>query len=146
MRPHRQFSGMDNKNGVGCFPVDPSLAIRMKAQGIKLPFPVQIGRYERPPKAASDTLAGILKRFDLEDSVWHQRIVEDWPVIAGPQIAKHTWPGSVSNKTLLVHVRHSLWLSELQRFGQKELLKKIQDRFGKDKIRSLRFALDPEGR
>ena len=41
---------------------------------------------------------------------------------------------------------HPAWLSDLSRYGQKQVLANLQKRFGADKIKSIHLQLDPEAR
>ena len=47
------------------------------------------------------------------------------------------------NRQLVVFVDSATWLNELKRYNQAEMLKKLQARFGADKIRRLSLQPDP---
>ena len=86
-----------------------------------------------------------MKQFGLEQRLWQNRLAEEWESLVGPQVAGHTRPGRIERKVLYVFVAHSAWLSELQRYGQKQqMLANIQARFGADRIKDLRLRLDPD--
>ncbi|MGQ9660767.1 MAG: DUF721 domain-containing protein [Kiritimatiellia bacterium] len=88
----------------------------------------------------------LLARIGLEGDSCLLRLAEEWPALVGTVIAAHTRPGRVMGQTLVVFVDSSVWLSELKRFGQAQMLAKLQERFGAEKIRSLRFQPDPDRR
>jgi len=86
----------------------------------------------------------ILKGFGLEQEHWEQQLMEEWPLLVGPQISRHARPGKIERKILTVYVTSSAWLQELTSFGQREILKKVQDKFGANRIRTIRLRLDPD--
>jgi predicted nucleic acid-binding Zn ribbon protein len=91
-----------------------------------------------------DLLPRIMKGFGLEDRFWEQTLMTEWDKVVGAQVAKHARPGRVQRQTLFVFVKSSAWLSELTRYGQKQILANVQARFGADKIKSVRIQLDPD--
>lgn len=109
-------------------------------------------RRERPPLPADstamigDVLPTVMKQLGLEEHFWMQTLAAEWESLVGPQIAKQARPGRVDHKTLHVFVTHSAWLSELSRYGQKQILAKLQARFGADRIKNIRLQLDPDRR
>ena len=108
----------------------------------------RISRAEPPPSSPSsstvaDVLPGVLKELGLEQRVWQETVLREWPSLVGPQLAAQTRPGHLERKVFYVYVSHPAWLSELSRYGQKQLLENMQKRFGADKIKSIRLQLDP---
>ena len=91
-----------------------------------------------------NVLDRVLRGLGLSDQVWLMELADAWPDIVGPVVASHARPGRVSRGEVQVFVDSSVWLFELQRFGQKQLLQKLGARFGGDRIRSVRFVMDPE--
>jgi len=101
----------------------------------------------RPPDPSvvqplSDAVGELVKRWQMADELWQRELAGEWPALLGEAVAKRTRPGRVENKNLLVYVRDSVWLSELNR-QKGMLLKKIQTRFGAEKVAFLRLQLDP---
>ena len=120
--------------------MDPSLAIRLRAKNVNVPPP------KVPPdrtRSTEDVMPGIIKKLGLVKEKWRSDLTGAWEEVVGKHLAQHTRPGDVHGKTLIVYVTHSTWLAELSRFGKQEILSKLQNRFGKDKIRQLRLQLDP---
>ncbi|MDA0578097.1 MAG: DUF721 domain-containing protein, partial [Verrucomicrobia bacterium] len=72
-------------------------------------------------------------------------LATEWPHLVGNDVARHTRPAGLERRVLLVYVDSSVWLSELQRFGQKQILTNLQKRFGQDCVPALRLRLDPDG-
>ena len=92
-----------------------------------------------------DAIGTVLTKLDLGEQVWLKNLESDWVELAGRALAKHARPGRYERRRLVVFVDSSAWLSELERYGRKELLEKLQQRFGADKIADLRLQMDPEG-
>jgi len=44
-----------------------------------------------------------------------------------------------------VFVENSVWMQELRHMSEKVMLERLQERFGKNKIKGLRLQLDPDG-
>jgi predicted nucleic acid-binding Zn ribbon protein len=92
----------------------------------------------------SAVVRAFMKSLRLEETAELRPLEQDWAALAGPRWAPHTRPGPLDPAgTLTVFVDHSLWLSELQRTGQAQLLAALQGRYGKTRIRGLRLRLDP---
>lgn len=104
---------------------------------------------EPPPapensSALAQYLPRLLKDLKLEDALWDQQLLDQWCGLVGPQVAGHARPGKVERKTLIVYVTSSAWLQELNRFGRAEILAKVQQAFGAERIRDVRLVLDPD--
>lgn len=92
----------------------------------------------------SDIIPDLVARLGLEGRLWEQTLLQEWPSLVGPAIARRARPGGLQRRTLIVYVSNSAWLHELERFAKEELLQRLQSRFGADRIRSIRFAPDPD--
>jgi predicted nucleic acid-binding Zn ribbon protein len=124
--------------------------------------PLDIGRWQQererhhlsrpdpfPPDSDStlgDVVPQIMKQLGLGDRFWEQALVNEWASLVGPQVAQHARPGRIDRKVLCIFVSHSTWLSELSRYGQKQILENLQKRFGADRIKTIRLQLDPDAR
>lgn len=86
----------------------------------------------------------IMKKIGLDQPMWEQTLLREWEGLVGPQIAAHARPGRLDRGVLIVHVDHSAWLFELRGPSEKMMLQKLQDRFGRAKIKGLRLQLDPD--
>ena len=106
------------------------------------PAPAPPDRCEK----VGDLVPTLMKQLGLENRLWEEALISEWPALVGEQVARQTRPGRLDRKILYVFVSHSMWLSELTRYGQKQMLANLQARFGADKIKSIRLQLDPEAR
>ena len=106
--------------------------------------PQRKSRHDDHSHPVSDALSPLLKKLGLQEVMWQRALLDDWPDLVGPQLARHTRPGRLDRKVLYVFVTHSMWLAELQRHGHRDLLANLQARYGKEQIRSVRLQLDPD--
>jgi predicted nucleic acid-binding Zn ribbon protein len=99
---------------------------------------------DRGPSRVGDLLDGFLERQGVKDEVERASVVEEWPERVGERIAAVTRARSVAKRTLVVEVRSSAWLMELNMMkGQ------ILERLNRDRddapLDKLVFVLSPEG-
>lgn len=87
----------------------------------------------------------VLRALHLEGANWATELAQAWPELVGQQVAKHTRPGHMRDRELVVYVDSSVWLHELSRYGLKRMTTNIQQHIGADKVRTIRLQLDPEG-
>ena len=102
-----------------------------------------------PPPFGESTAIGsvipfLVKGLDLDERQWSELLEPEWESIVGNQVAAHTRPGRLQGSTLVVFVDNSVWLSELQRFGKRRMVENLKQRYGPDRIRAVRFQLDPD--
>ena len=86
----------------------------------------------------------VMKQLGLENRLWEQALINEWESLVGPQVAKHARAGRLERKVLHIFVDHPAWLSDLSRYGQKQLVENLQKKFGADKIKGIRLQLDPD--
>ncbi len=90
-----------------------------------------------------DIMPGVLKGMGLADRMWERDLIEHWNEMVGDTVARNARPGRVDRRVLYVYVSNSVWLNELRRYSEKQILKNIQARFG-NRIQALRIQLDPD--
>lgn len=104
--------------------------------------------YRTPAKhqlhLAGDLVDQVLKTFGLEEASQLADIQNAWSDIAGKDNARQSRPGKLERGILTIHVDHHLWLNELKQVAAPALLKRLQQRFGKARVRQLRFEITPE--
>lgn len=89
---------------------------------------------------AGSWVDGILKSLFFAESLDEDEIKAAWKEIAGDFIGANTSPVSVKEGNLVLRVTQPAVRFHLEQL-KPELLKKIQDRFGKNKVRTIRFNL-----
>jgi len=109
----------------------------------------QVKSFRQPPvgfndRGLSDGIESLLKGMGLKENLWIEELSRDWEHIVGKGVGKHTKPGRVVGSMLYVFVDSSVWLNELKRFGQKEMLSNLQKRFGAKRIKSITLQLNPD--
>ncbi len=95
-------------------------------------------------RSLGDILPGVMKKAGLAQQHWAAVLEEQWPEIAGREVARHTRPGPLHEKTLVVFVDSPVWLNELRRMGQRILLNNLQKQFGPSRVASVKLELDPD--
>jgi len=90
--------------------------------------------------SAAAWVDGILKSQFFADGLNEEEVKAAWKEIAGDFIGANTEPVSVKEGHLVLRVTQPAVRFHLEQL-KPELLKKIQDRFGKGKVRSIRFNL-----
>jgi predicted nucleic acid-binding Zn ribbon protein len=84
-----------------------------------------------------------MESLGLAGEAMQQALIAEWPSLVGPQVAQHARPGRLDRKVLHLFIDSSPWLSELSRYGQKQILENLQRRFGAAAISGIRLQLDP---
>jgi hypothetical protein len=80
----------------------------------------------------------ILKDWKLDEKQRGEEITAAWREIVGEFFAKHTAPDSIKRAVLTVRVLHSTIHHTLM-MEKGRLLAKLQERFGKDEVRDMKF-------
>jgi len=108
---------------------------------------------EEPPPSGGPAPIGpeverFLKAAGLHAELWRQSLRTHWPDIVGDGLAGRTRPGEVNGQTLIVFVRHSIYLHELarDRAAGEQILANLRRRLPEAPIRTVRFAMDPGDR
>lgn len=104
----------------------------------------------RLPPAALDggfpigkIIGPLLKTLKIEEQSRLGILLGRWETMMGKGVAAHTRPGRLFSGELTVFVDSSVWLSELQRYAQREMLANLQKEFGPETVRKVRLQLDP---
>lgn len=90
--------------------------------------------------AAADWVDQILKKQFFSESLNEEEVKAAWKQLAGDFIGANTEPVSVKDGHLVLRVTQPAMRFHLEQL-KPELLKKIKERFGKDKIKSIKFIL-----
>ncbi len=102
-------------------------------------FPPRPKRAERKIGAILDEMQGEKPDSSPIPATFQTR----WAIIAGEQIAQHTYPAVLRGTQLVVFADHPGWLSEIRRLPTQHLLKKIASIPEAPEIKEIRFQLDP---
>jgi predicted nucleic acid-binding Zn ribbon protein len=126
----RQKDGRDT-------PVYSKMALRALQEWRLLP-----GRkYQRPEKTLSSRVHVILKGLGLEEQFTEQELNGAWKELVGDFVAQNARPGSMKRGVLEIRVLQPSVLYMLEREMKGVVLAKLQQRFGSDRVRGVRFKI-----
>lgn len=94
-------------------------------------------------KPIGDLLPALMARLKLEQRRSDAEIVHIWNRVVDPEVARNAQPVALKEGTLRVSVVNSVWLAELVRFRQKDILKRLQASLGSERLKRLSFV--PQG-
>lgn len=85
-----------------------------------------------------DILRRYLRQESLESPLNEQRLIDSWPRIVGPSIARYTRQLYIKNQILYVHLSSSVLRQELM-MGRELLVKKLNESVGANVIYNIIF-------
>jgi predicted nucleic acid-binding Zn ribbon protein len=88
---------------------------------------------------ASDALKKLLRKLGLSERLNEEEIRSAWREIVGDFLATHSLPVSVRNGILTVQVIQPAVRYELDRSWKRDILRKLQARFGAKAVREVCF-------
>ena len=88
-------------------------------------------------------LEGVLKKTGLEDQVRRAEVVDEWEGRVGEAIARVTRAQGVRDATLIVEVRSSAWLMELN-LVKGEILRRVNEGREEALIEKIVFVLSED--
>jgi predicted nucleic acid-binding Zn ribbon protein len=101
-------------------------------------------RYRKPtasqPQLVGELIGKYLARSGLAGKLESASVLPQWPELVGPQISAVTEPQRVADGVLIVAVRSSAWLMELNMM-KAELMRRINAGKTTGKIRQLIFVM-----
>lgn len=89
-------------------------------------------------KSTATILRQILKKYNLENDLFHQIIFDSWREIVGHKLAKICKPVELDRGKLVLKVKNEIWRQELGK-KRKELLNSIKTKTNVNKINSIEF-------
>jgi len=91
--------------------------------------------------SVSALLEKVLPKLGLGERLDEQQVAEAWLEIVGAFLAAHSLPVGLSGGVLTVQVLQPSVRYELDRTWKREIITKLQARFGKKIVREIRFRL-----
>ncbi|MEI6416115.1 MAG: DUF721 domain-containing protein [Verrucomicrobiota bacterium] len=88
----------------------------------------------------ADVLAKVVTKLGLHTRIKQEEIAATWNEMVGDFLAAHSEPQQLSHGILSVRVIQPTIRYELDRVWKKEVLQKLQARFGVKLIRDVRFG------
>jgi predicted nucleic acid-binding Zn ribbon protein len=102
----------------------------------KEPFPPE----RAGPQKVGELLGGFLEKKGLREAVLRADVVEDWEERVGEAIGRVTRAQGVRDATLIVEVRSSPWLMELN-LMKEEILRKVNEGRTEGLVEGIVFVL-----
>lgn len=99
------------------------------------------GRRNRKFTPVAETLAEFLAHSGMAERIDQATIVPEWAERVGPAIARVTRPLVVTRGALVVAVRSSAWLMELN-LVEREIVKRLNADRERGRIQRIRWVLD----
>ena len=95
--------------------------------------------FKRNIESLKDILLRNLREQGLETPLKQKRLVESWPEVAGPVVARYTLNTYIYNQTLFVRLSNPALRSDLSMM-RGELIKKLNAVVGEQVITDIRFS------
>lgn len=99
--------------------------------------PQDVSKYE---STLATAVGKTMKGLGLSDRFNEEMVFEAWNEMVDGFVAANARPVSLERRVLSIQVLHSTIHYELERM-KGELLRRMQERFGSEKIREIRFRL-----
>ncbi len=98
---------------------------------------------DRPDRTTlvASVLEKLLPKLGLGERLQEQQIEEAWKAIVGEFLSAHSSPVALRDGCLLVRVSQPTVRYELEQVWKSKIISSLQERFGKGKVRTLRFQL-----
>lgn len=110
---------------------------RLRAEWRGVYEPPDLGRFER---TVGDVVAQVLKRAGLNDRIAEETMIREWAGMVGDFLAAQSKPSGLRNGVLQVSVLQSAVRYDLERNLKREILGRLQQRFGKTVVKDVRFV------
>lgn len=95
--------------------------------------------FRRDVQQVKDLILRSLREQGLEMPLQQKRLVEAWPLVAGPVVARYTLNTYIYNQTLYVRLSNPALRSDLS-MRRKELTEQLNKYVGNQVITDIRFG------
>jgi len=92
-------------------------------------------------RSSAVVMPQVLARLNLDLRRSETEILKAWNHLLDPNITAHARPTGWRRGTLFVTVDNSVWLHEIVRYRQREILNRLQNCFGRDLIDRISFRV-----
>ena len=89
----------------------------------------------------AELLQKVMPKLGLGERLGEQQVSAAWREVVGDFLATHSLPVGLSGGVLTVQVVQPSVRYELDRTWKRDILTKLQERFGKKVVREVRFRL-----
>lgn len=98
--------------------------------------PPDLSGYERK---VGDLVQRVLRRAGLPEQSSHEQMAAQWESLVGPFLAGQSRPTALRRGVLEVSVTQSAVRYELERQWKRKVLARLQETFGRDRVKDVRF-------
>lgn len=95
--------------------------------------------FKRDVQAVRDLIMRNLRVQGLETPLLQKRLIDAWPAIAGPAVARYTKETYIRNQTLFVHLVNPALRADLS-MRRQEYVRMLNDYVGSNIITDIRFC------
>ena len=92
-------------------------------------------------RAISGVVEKVMQQWGLGERLRHEEVTRSWVEIVGEYVGHHSSPQRLNDGVLTVSVLQPTLKFELDRVWKKNILAKLQARFGKRAMREVRFQI-----
>ena len=94
--------------------------------------------FKRDVKLIREIILRNLREQGLETPLLQKRLIEAWPIVAGPAISHYTLNTYIQNQTLVVHLSSPALRTELS-MQRKEYVTRLNEYVGNQVIADIQF-------
>lgn len=94
-------------------------------------------RHGRPVRIG-EVLAGVLAGSGLQERLRERRLLEAWPAVVGPRVARHSRAVDLEDGVLLLQADHPVWRQELVLLFP-QIKAKYDELFGPGRVQEIRW-------
>ncbi len=92
-------------------------------------------------KAVCDVVGKVMGGWGLADRLREEEVVKSWVGIVGDFVGRHSKPQRLQQGVLTVRVLQPTLKFELERVWKRDILGKLQTRFGARTVRDVKFQI-----
>ena len=96
------------------------------------------------PRRLGSTFDRLLAHIEAPSVDVLKAVFVQWPEIVGPDVAAHARPSAIDGEVLVVVADDTTWASQL-RWLEPQLIEKIREVSGSDRIKSVKLRVAPQG-
>jgi predicted nucleic acid-binding Zn ribbon protein len=94
-----------------------------------------------PERQVGELVTELIQKLGLPQRRTAAAVFKEWNRLVDPTVTAHAQPAGLRKGTLFVTVDSSVWLSEIVRYRQQEILERLQHCFGRTLVTRLSFRL-----
>jgi len=92
-------------------------------------------------RSTAQLVPGVVEKLGLERRRAEAEILKAWRSLIDPTLSAHAQPTGLRQGTLFVSVDSSVWLTEIVRYRQREILDRLRSSFGPSLVKRISFRV-----